>query len=110
MGNVRRDRATPKGTAIDYINHVLDEDDAVREAFDRHRARRQAVEGLIETRHACKLSQSALADRMGVNQGVVSRLESAKHSPRLETLEQAAAAMGYQLEVKWKKLSAKTRT
>ena len=41
-------------------------------------------------------------------EGVVSRLESAKHSPRLETLEQAALAMGYQLEVRWKRLSRKT--
>lgn len=108
MGKSKRDRGVARGSAIDYINHVLEEDGAVREAYERHRARREAVEGLIKTRHACKLSQAALANRMGVNQGVVSRLESAKHSPRLETLEQAAAAMGYQLEVKWKRLSPKT--
>ncbi len=34
---------------------------------------------------------------------VVSRLESAEHSPRLDTLAAAARAMGYELDVRFKR-------
>ena len=40
---------------------------------------------------------------MSVSPGVVNRLESAEHSPRLDTLADAARALGCDLEVKFKR-------
>ncbi len=84
-------------------NEVLNTHPDVRDAYDLMRARRRAVERIKELRVKHGITQSELATRMGVGQGVVSRLEGGDHSPRLETLQKAGDAMGYQMDVNFKK-------
>ena len=76
-------------------------DPAVREEYERLAPRFSAVRALVAARTEAGLSQRELAERMGSTQAVVSRLESAAHSPRLDTLAAAARAMGYDLEVRF---------
>ena len=45
------------------------------------------------------LSQRELAERMGVSQSVVGRLEAGGVEPRLSTLDRVARALGVELEV-----------
>lgn len=45
------------------------------------------------------LTQSALADRLGVSQPVIARLERPGANPTLATLRQVAAATGHSLRV-----------
>jgi HTH-type transcriptional regulator / antitoxin HipB len=45
------------------------------------------------------LSQQELADRMGVSQSVVARLEAGGVEPRLSTLDRVAQALGVELKV-----------
>lgn len=45
------------------------------------------------------LSQQELAERMGVAQSVVARLEAGGVEPRLSTLDRVAQALGVELEV-----------
>lgn len=72
----------------------------LREEYARLGPRRDAIAALLRARKLRKLTQHDLALRAGVSQGVISRLESGGHSPKLETLEQIARAMDYRLEVK----------
>ena len=72
----------------------------LREEYARLGPRRDAVVALFRARKLRKLTQHALAQRAGVSQGVISRLESGGHSPKLETLEQIARAMDFRLELK----------
>lgn len=83
-----RDRLLRKGSA------------ELREEYARLGPRRDAIAALLRARKLRKLTQHDLALRAGVSQGVISRLESGGHSPKLETLEQIARAMDYRLEVK----------
>lgn len=50
-------------------------------------------------REAAGMSQAELASRMGTSQPAVARLESGGGTPKLETLNKAAAALGVRLVV-----------
>lgn len=58
------------------------------------------LRGLFEARRKTGLTQSEVANRMGVPQSAVVRLESGIHSPTLTTLTRYAAAIGVRLEVR----------
>jgi ribosome-binding protein aMBF1 (putative translation factor) len=77
-------------------------------AFEYHKIgpRYDAAIRLIKSRRRLGLTQTDLAKRMKVHPHVVSRLESAQHSPRLDTLALAAIAMGYELQVRFAKKRA----
>lgn len=50
-------------------------------------------------RRATGLSQRGLAERSGVQQPAIARIESGKTAPRADTLERLLAACGYRLEL-----------
>ena len=78
---------------------LLAEDPRLREEYDKLGPRFAAISALIDAREAENISQSELARRMNVRPNVVSRLESAQHSPLLDTLSQYAAALGYEFRL-----------
>jgi transcriptional regulator with XRE-family HTH domain len=55
---------------------------------------------LIEARMANGWTQKDLADRCGMRQSNISRLESGATSPTLRTLQQLAQGLGKRIEVK----------
>lgn len=61
--------------------HLVDED---------HRL----VESLIRLRRASGLTQQDVAERMGVTQSAVARIETSQRDPRLSTLRRYAMAVG----------------
>lgn len=87
----------------EFKKQFFSEHPEMKPGFELLVARYEAIERLRQLRAKHGLSQAQLAERMGVQQNVVSRLESATHSPRLETLAAAGAAMGYDVHVKWTK-------
>jgi transcriptional regulator with XRE-family HTH domain len=58
-----------------------------------------AAKVVFDARKRAGLTQAELADRLGVSQPTVARLESPRSNPRLSTLERALAATGNQLEL-----------
>lgn len=60
--------------------------------------RQQFLADLVAARHELGLSQTDLAARMGTSQSAVARLESGVNDVRLSTLERYAAALGAELE------------
>jgi len=57
----------------------------------------QAGAALRRRRKAAGLSQSELAERIGVRQATISKLESGGADVRISTLMEAAAALGLEL-------------
>ena len=91
----------------EHLEQVMDADPELRAEYDRLAPRMEAVRALLDARSAANVSQAELGRRMGASQGAVSRLESAEHDPRLGTLAKAADALGYRLEVRFKRRKAK---
>ena len=73
---------------MERFEEHMEADPALREEYERLEPRFRAISALIKARG--DISQSELARRMQVSPGVISRLESAQHDPRLGTLTSAA--------------------
>jgi transcriptional regulator with XRE-family HTH domain len=71
---------------------VLQEYEALRTEF-------QIARMTIAMRKAAKLTQQEFADKIGIKQSQLARLETGKQLLRLDTLAALAAGAGYQVEV-----------
>jgi transcriptional regulator with XRE-family HTH domain len=91
----------PLTNVREHLQQLMDADPELAAEYERLGPRFEAVSAMLRARKREKLSQVELARRMGVSQAVISRLESAEHSPRLETLAEAARAMGYRMNVRF---------
>ena len=75
----------------------------LQKEYEEQAPRFAAISELIRARERAGISQSELARLMDVPRSAISRLESADHSPKIDTLAKAAAAMGFRVEVKFKR-------
>ena len=86
---------------MERFEEHMEADPALRAEYESLEPRFRAISALIRARG--EVSQSELARRMRVSPGVISRLESAQHDPRLGTLASAARALGYDLEISFRR-------
>ena len=87
-----------------FLERLLRNDERVRDEYERLEARFGVVHELLDARHRAGLTQAELADAMGTARSVVSRLESGRHSPSVDTLAAAAKALGCRLEIRLRNL------
>lgn len=72
-----------------------------KEAYDALELEYEVASQMLRARTRAKLTQDAVAERMGTTKSAISRLESAsKHTPSLATLKRYAEAVGCELKVK----------
>jgi transcriptional regulator with XRE-family HTH domain len=77
----------------DYVREREERDPAFRAAREELRPVFEFRKALIGARIAAGLTQQELADRMGMKQPQLARLESATNLPSLETLQRLAQAL-----------------
>ncbi|PZC43275.1 MAG: Transcriptional regulator, contains XRE-family HTH domain [Chloroflexi bacterium] len=82
----------------------------LREEVERLSPRHRVIAEVVKTRASRKLTQTALAERLGVPQHHISRMESGAHTPTIETLDHVARAMGCRMEVKFVRERGGSRT
>ena len=59
------------------------------------------VKNLLETRKKQKWTQKQLADRTGIAQADISKLERGNANPSLRTLQRLAAGMGMRVKIEF---------
>lgn len=59
------------------------------------------IQAMIDARKEAGITQKQLAERTGINQGDISRLENGSANPSIKTLQRLADGMGMKLEVKF---------
>lgn len=59
------------------------------------------IKALLNAREAAGLTQKDLAERTGIAQGDISKLESGNGNPSLRTLQRLAAGMGMKLKLEF---------
>lgn len=81
-----------------YVTEALS-DPAFRAAYEDVQERHSIIDSLLGLRRRHRLSQTAVADRMGVRQPTVSGFETEDSDPRLLTLQRYARAVGAKLRL-----------
>lgn len=85
------------------------ENPRLKEEYEKLGPRFAAISELIDARERMQISQSELARRMNVKPNVVNRLESAQHSPLLDTVIEYAGALGLDVNLKLTKRASRPR-
>ena len=88
-------------THAEVRDRLLGEGSAeLREEYARLGPRRAAIAALVRARMKRKLTQHELAERMGVSQGVVSRLEAGAPQSQTRNARTGRSRDGFRWEIK----------
>jgi transcriptional regulator with XRE-family HTH domain len=72
---------------------------ALRQEYEALREEFQIAQLIIDMRKAAKLTQQELANRTGIKQPQLARIETGSQMPRLDTLANLAKEAGYDVEI-----------
>ena len=75
------------------------EDSAFAAEYEAQRPEYEAIRAVIAARLACNMTQKELAEKTGIRQSNISRIESGSASPTIDTLARIAAGLGKQLKI-----------
>jgi DNA-binding XRE family transcriptional regulator len=89
-------------TNYEKTREELLKDPEVMAAYEELRPEFEIVSQLIAARATLNLTQKQLADRIGIKQSHISRLESGRYNPSLHFLKKVAGGLGKQLCVEFK--------
>lgn len=81
------------------VAEELASDPEFRREWERTALAREVAVAIVAYRAAHKLSQRALADRLGWRPSVVSRLEAAEHNPSIDTLLDLSRKLGLKMRI-----------
>ena len=75
------------------------EDSAFAAEYEVQRPEYEAIRAVIAARLACNMTQKELAEKTGIRQSNISRIENGSASPTIDTLARIAAGLGKQLKI-----------
>lgn len=82
----------------DYLNEQL-QDPAFKAEYDALEPEFAIIQAMIDARKASGLTQKELAEKTGIAQGDISKLENGSANPSIRTLQRLAAGMGMKLQL-----------
>ena len=85
-------------TYKEFLDEKL-KDPEFKKEWDELEPEFQLIKGLLQGREEQNLSQRQLADRTGVTQSDISKIESGEANPTLETLKKLAKGLGMNLSI-----------
>ena len=85
----------------DFKNYLAQqmEDPAFAAEYEAQRPEYEAIRAVIAARLACNMTQKELAEKTGIRQSNISRIENGSGSPTIDTLARIAAGLGKQLKI-----------
>ena len=85
----------------DFKNYLAQqmEDPAFAAEYEAQRPEYEAIRAVIAARLACNMTQKELAEKTGIRQSNISRIENGTASPTIDTLARIAAGLGKQLKI-----------
>lgn len=81
------------------VAEELARDPEFRREWERTALAREVAAAIVAYRAAHKLSQRALAEKLGWRPSVVSRLEAAEHNPSIDTLVELSRKLGLKMRI-----------
>lgn len=88
-------------TMSDFKNYLAQQMEAPAFAaeYEAQRPEYEAIRAVIAARLACNMTQKELAEKTGIRQSNISRIENGSASPTIDTLARIAAGLGKQLKI-----------
>ena len=83
-----------------YLDKQLS-DPAFAKEYEKQRPEYEAIRAMIAARLDCNMTQKELAEKTGIRQSILSRIESGTCSPTVETLSRIATGLGKQLKIEF---------
>lgn len=83
-----------------YIEHQMDSPEFAKE-YEAMRPEYEAIRSMIAARLESNMTQKELAEKTGIRQSNISRIENGTSSPTVDTLARIAAGMGKQLKIEF---------
>ena len=85
----------------DFKNYLAQqmEDPAFAAEYEAQRPEYEAIRAVIAARLACNMTQKELAEKTGIRQSNIGRIENGSASPTIDTLARIAAGLGKQLKI-----------
>lgn len=84
----------------DFLNEQL-KDPEVKKEYDTLAPEFSIIQAMIDARQASGMTQKQLADKTGIAQADISKLENGNANPSLKTLQRLAAGMGMQVKIEF---------
>lgn len=84
----------------DFLNEQLQNEEFKKE-YDALEAEFSIIQAMLDARKASGLTQKDLADRTGIAQADISKLENGNANPSLKTLQRLAEGMGMKLKLEF---------
>jgi predicted transcriptional regulator len=84
-----------------YLNKQLENPDFAAE-WEVQRPEREYIKAIIVARTEQNLTQAELAERTGIRQSNISRIENGNCSPTVATLQQIAGGVGKTLHIEFR--------
>lgn len=84
----------------DLLNEQL-KDPEFKKEWDNIQPEMDVIRAMIDNRIAQNLTQKELAERTGINQADISKLENGTRNPSLKMLKRLAAGMGMALKIEF---------
>ena len=84
-----------------HLNKCLKDDEFAAE-WEKQRPEREYIKAIISARLEQKITQKELAERTGIRQSNISRIENGNYSPSVATLQQLAKGMGKTLHIEFR--------
>ena len=85
----------------DFLNEQL-RDPEVKAEYDALEPEFAIVQAIIDARKASGLTQKELAERTGIAQSDISKLEGGNANPSIKTLQRLAAGMGMTMKIEFR--------
>ncbi|MFI3141676.1 MAG: helix-turn-helix transcriptional regulator [Clostridia bacterium] len=89
----------------DYLQENLQNPEFKKE-YDALDANYEIVRQIIKARNEQNLTQQQLAEKIGIRQSNISRLESGNYNPSIELLKKVAFGLGKELHIEFKDVEA----
>lgn len=83
-----------------YLNEQLEDPEFAAE-YEAMRPEYDAIRAVIAARLESHMTQKELAERTGIRQSNISRIESGASSPTIDTLARIAAGLGKKLKIEF---------
>ncbi len=83
-----------------YLKEQLENPEFAAE-YEAMRPEYDAIRAVIAARLACNMTQQELAEKTGIRQSNISRIESGATSPTVDTLARIAAGLGKKLKIEF---------